>query len=82
MMHGLKFSLAARAAASSAGRSSSLQRIRRRARSREVGDPGRILERSAAHGASAYDARWSGAAVMVVGGVTVRVLMHRIIQQQ
>src|SRR5580700_2926583 len=49
MTPGLKFSFAARAAVSRAGRSSSLQWIRRRAKSREMGDPGCRPASSGAH---------------------------------
>ena len=63
---GRKFSLAARAEASKVGRSSSLQRIRCRARSREIGLPGRRSASSAAH-----DAPSSLVAVPMAVGVTV-----------
>src|ERR1700693_4946375 len=66
MTPGLKLSLAARAAASNAGRSSSVQRIRRKAKSREIGDPGGRSTSSAVH-----DELGSLVAGTVAVGVTV-----------
>src|ERR1700683_4174005 len=65
MTPGLKLSLAARAAASSAGRSSALQRIRREARAREMGEQGGRSRSSAAH-----DALCSWAALSMAVRVT------------
>src|ERR1700679_3247771 len=66
MTPGLKFSFAARAAKSSARRSSSLQWIRRRARSREMGEPGFRSASSLAH-----DELCSGRGVLMEVRVTM-----------
>jgi succinate dehydrogenase/fumarate reductase-like Fe-S protein len=66
MTLGLNLCFAVCAAASSAGRSWSLQRMRRRARSREMGEPGCRSASSAA-----LDDLFSGAAVLRAIAVTI-----------
>src|SRR5580700_8006206 len=73
MMPGLNRSLAARAAASSSGRSSSEQRIRGRASSREMGAPGRNFASAEALSEVGRD----GSGVMGVTATLTRMIQRR-----
>src|SRR5258708_11153216 len=81
MTPGLKFSLAARAAATRQGKSSSPQRIRRKARSREMGVANRTSLNAVAHEErSRLTAVLMAVEVTFLGSVGLR--MHRIIHEQ